>query len=304
MGLGGRNGGVFGAYARRIGLPIPGAESFHFGREAVPIVTALNQKGGVGKTSTCYHLAGTLAQLGRKVLLVDADPQSSLTQGFLGPQQTRQLDPNETVAGVLAGEAVVERAVRSTGLAGVDLIAGSRRTASANLPDPHLLDWPAQVALRDFLEEVQDRYDLVVIDCPPNLHLCSWAALVAADALVVPVMPEDFGAQGLSDVQESVARVVAGPNPNLILAGYLITMLSARRTVHQIYVERLRETYGSQVFETRIPESVDFVEAIARRQPVAQYKPRGAAAKSIKALAEELDGRLSERSDIREKGVA
>ncbi len=267
----------------------------------MPIVSALNQKGGVGKTSTCFHLAGTLAQLGRRVLLVDADPQSSLTQGFLGPSQTRQLDPVETIAGVLAGDALPSQAVRSTGLAGVDLVAGSRLAASANVPDPHLADWPAQVALRDFLAEVRDGYDLVLIDCPPNLHLCSWTALVAADALVVPVMPEDFGAQGLADVQESVARVLAGPNPSLVLAGYLITMISPRRTVHQIYEERLRATYGEDVFETRIPESVDFVEAIARRQPVAQYKARGAGAKAIKALVEELDRRLSERLDAREE---
>jgi chromosome partitioning protein len=272
---------------------------------AVPIVTALNQKGGVGKTSTCYHLAGTLAQLGRKVLLVDADPQSSLTQGFLGPQQTRRLEVAETIAAVLAGEAVAGRAVRGSGLAGVDLVPGSRLAASANIPDPHLADWPAQVALREFLGEVSDGYDLVLIDCPPNLHLCSWAALVAADALVVPVMPEDFGAQGLADVQESVARVVAGPNPGLALAGYLITMISARRTVHQIYEERLRVTYGDDVFATRVPESVDFVEAIAQRKPVAQYKPRGVAAKAIKALAEELDARVAARLAAREgRGAA
>jgi chromosome partitioning protein len=224
---------------------------------------------------------------------VDADPQSSLTQGFLGPQQTRSLDPTQTVAGVLAGDAILAHAIHPTGLAGVDLIAGSRLAASANVPDPHLASWPVQVTLRDFLADAKASYDLVLIDCPPNLHLCSWAALVAADSLIVPVMPEDFGAQGLADVQESVARVVAGPNPRLALAGYLITMINVRRTVHQIYEERLRVTYGDHVFATRIPESVDFVEAIARREPVAQYKPRGAAAKAIKTLANELDSRLA-----------
>ncbi|CAN5906992.1 ParA family protein [soil metagenome] len=220
----------------------------------------------------------------------------------MGPQQTRQLDPSVTIAGVLSGDATPGQAVRPTGLAGVDIVPGSRHCASVNLPDPHLLDWPLQVALRDFLEEIRDGYDLALIDCPPNLHLCSWAALVAADALVVPVMPEDFGAQGLADVQESVARVLAGPNPRLVLAGYLVTMISARRTVHQIYEERLRTTYGKDVFETRVPESVDFVEAIARRQPVAQYKPRGVAAKSIRALDEELTARLAARVVVQIQG--
>src|SRR4051794_24289070 len=98
----------------------------------------LNQKGGVGKTSTCYHLSATLAQLGRRVLLVDNDPQSSLTQGFLGPQATRQLEPTETIAGVYSQDAVLGRVIRPTGVAGVDLVAGSRRAASFNVPDPHL----------------------------------------------------------------------------------------------------------------------------------------------------------------------
>lgn len=258
----------------------------------MPTVAALNQKGGVGKTSTCYHLAGTLAQMGNRVLLVDADPQSSLTQGFLGPQQTRQLDPAGTIAGVLAGDAAPGQVVRPSGVAGIDLVPGSHRAASFNVPDPHRADWPLQVALRDFLAEVRDGYDLVLIDCPPNLHLCSWAALVAADALVVPVQPEDFGAQGLADVQESVARVLAGPNPGLVLAGYVITMISVRRSIHQIYEERLRSAYGPGVFAAMVPESVDFVEAIAQRMPVARYKPRGAAAKAVKALAEELLARL------------
>src|SRR6516225_3195595 len=138
----------------------------------------LNQKGGVGKTSTCYHLSGTLSQLGRHVLLVDNDPQSSLTQGFLGPQATRQLDPAETIAGVYSQDAVPGVAVRPSGVAGVDLVAGSRHAALFNAPAPHTADWSLQVVLRDFLADVAGGYDAVLIDCPPNLHLCSWAALV------------------------------------------------------------------------------------------------------------------------------
>jgi chromosome partitioning protein len=261
----------------------------------VPIVTMLNQKGGVGKTSTCYHLAGTLGLAGQRVLLVDADPQSSLTQGFWGPQAARQLDPAATVAAILAGdEPFPEQVIRPTDYPGIDLVPGSRVASDHNVPRPHDCDWPTQTSLRDFLEPVRGRYDLVVIDVPPNLHLCSWAALVASDALVVPLQPEDFGAQGIADVRESVARVQAGPNPGLRLLGYLITMLSPRRAVHQAYVARLRGLYGSAVFDTAVPESVDFVEAIAQRKPVAQYKPRGAAAKVIKALAAELAGRLAE----------
>jgi chromosome partitioning protein len=259
----------------------------------MPVITALNQKGGVGKTSTCYHLAGTLAQSGRRVLLVDNDPQASLTQGFLGPQATRQLDPAETIAAVYRQEAVPDQVLRATGIPNVDLLAGSRLAASFNVPDPHRADWPLQVALRDFLAEVVCRYDLVMIDCPPNLHLASWASLVASDALIVPLQPEDFGAQGIADVQDSIDRVVAGPNPGLKLLGFLITMANNRLAVHKGFEQLLRSLYGPAVFATTIPVSTDFKESIVQRKPVALYKPRGAAAKVMKALAEEVAARLA-----------
>lgn len=260
----------------------------------MPVVTALNQKGGVGKTSTCYHLAGTLAQAGRRILLVDNDPQASLTQGFLGPQVTRKLDPAETIAAVYQQEAIADQIIRATDIAGIDLLAGSRAAASFNVPDPHLSDWPLQMALRDFLTDVSDRYDLVMIDCPPNLHLASWTSLVASDALVVPLQPEDFGAQGIADVQESIDRVVAGPNPELRLLGFLVTMSNPRLSVHKGFEQLLRTHYGTAVFATTIPISADYKEAIVQRKPVAQYKPKGAAAKVMKALGEELFVRLAE----------
>jgi chromosome partitioning protein len=133
----------------------------------------------------------------------------------------------------------------------------------------------------------------VLVDVPPNLHLCSWAALVASTGLVVPLQPEDFGAQGIADVRESVERVQAGPNPQLRLLGYLITMISVRRAVHKLYENRLRQLYGDAVFAAMVPESVDFVEAIAQRKAVAQYKPKGAAAKAVRAIAAELDARTA-----------
>lgn len=267
------------------------------------VITALNQKGGVGKTSTCYHLAGTLAQSGRRVLLVDNDPQASLTQGFFGPQVTRRLAPEETIFAVYQQQALAEQVLRTTEVPGVDLLAGSRLAASFNVPDPHLTDWSLQMALRDFLEDVRERYDMVLIDCPPNLHLASWTSLVASDALVVPLQPEDFGAQGIADVQESIDRVAAGPNPELRLLGFLITMHNGRLAVHKGFEQLLRTHYGSAVFETMIPISADFKESIVQRKPVSLYKPRGTASKMMKALAEEILARLSADQDAPERDI-
>ncbi|WP_165074401.1 ParA family protein [Paludisphaera rhizosphaerae] len=259
----------------------------------MPVITALNQKGGVGKTSTCYHLAGALALTGKRVLLVDNDPQASLTQGFLGPQATRALDPSETIAAVYHQEAMAEQVIRGTHVPGIELLAGGRSAGSFNIPDPHLAEWPLQMALRDFLAEVADAYDLVMIDCPPNLHLASWTSLVASDALLVPLQPEDFGAQGIADVQESIDRVVSGPNPALKLLGFLVTMSNPRLSVHKGFEQLLRTHYGDAVFTTTIPISTDYKEAIVQRQPVAQYKPKGAATKVMKALGDEIFARLA-----------
>jgi chromosome partitioning protein len=109
----------------------------------------------------------------------------------------------------------------------------------------------------------------------------------------VPVQPEDFGSQGITDVAESVAAVRALLNPALSLAGFLITMMQARRTVHQVYADTLRQTHGAGVFTAAVPQNADFVEAVMARKPVGYYKPRGAAAKAIRAVAEELMSRLA-----------
>ena len=127
-----------------------------------------------------------------------------------------------------------------------------------NNAEPWAADRELQVAIRDVVEDVRDRYDLILIDCPPNLHLCSWAALVASDYLIVPLQPEDYGAQGIIDVRESVDLVTELANPGLQLLGYLITMVNPRKSIHKMYEETLREQYGDLVFETRIPHAAEF----------------------------------------------
>jgi len=259
----------------------------------MPVVSAINLKGGVGKTSLCLHLAGALALGGRRVLAVDNDPQSSLTAGFLGAQPTRQLDPAGTIAAVYAGDDPLPSAVvRPTGFDRIELLPGSRFAVGFNIPHPHRAPHGDQARLREFLEQVREAYDVVLINCPPNLHMASWAAMAASDAFLVPVQPEDFGAQGTQDVIESATGVRAVINPGLALAGYVVSMFQARRAVHQAYVEHLKASHGSAVFAATVPEAADYAEAVTARKPVGFHKPRGAAAKAIRAVADELVARL------------
>jgi chromosome partitioning protein len=259
----------------------------------VVVVTLLNQKGGVGKTSCTHHLSGALAASGRRVLVVDADPQASLTQGWWGPEGLSAFDPAETVAGILDGSLPSpSRLVRPTGLDGLSIVPGSEAAASFNTPDPHSAPRESRESIREFLAEVADDFDVTLIDCPPNLYLCSFAALAASDFMVVPVEPEDYGAQGIAAVQRSLEMVRAYGYPVRHL-GYLLTRVQARRALHQVYEANLRTAYGAQVFEARFPNLPDYPESIAARMTIGQYKPKGAAAKHVRAIAEELMARIA-----------
>jgi chromosome partitioning protein len=252
-------------------------------------IALLNKKGGVGKTSTCHHLAGMLARQGRRVLLLDADPQASLTQGFWGPEAMRAIPGESSVAALFDPdtEPIPSALIRPSGLEGIDLVPGSEALTPYNHPDTGR--WARhQAGMRDFLAEARDGYALVLIDCPPNLHLCSWAALVAADAVVVPLQAEDYGAQGIASVQEAVSAVRTHANPSLHLLGYLITMFDKRLGIHTMYEATLRQLYGTEVFANTFPLAKDYKEAVAARLPISHYKPRSAAAKAAAAVAAEL----------------
>lgn len=142
------------------------------------------------------------------------------------------------------------------------------------------------------LQELSPRYDVCLIDCQPNFDTPSWGALVAADALVVPLQPEDYGAQGIRAMVRAYETVRHGPNPRLRLAGYVLSMVNVRLTLHKMYEDTLRSLYGRDIFDTMIPIATDLKESISARLPINLYKPKSASTKVMKALAEELKVRL------------
>jgi chromosome partitioning protein len=259
------------------------------------IITALNQKGGVGKSSTTYHLAGTLAHEGRSVLLLDLDPQASLTQAFIGPDAMRALPRSRSIAS-LFGDGITpspDSLILPTQFERIGLVPGSIHLTSHNVPDPHRSPRDDQRAVAEMTAEVRGQFDFILIDCPPNLHLCSWAALVASDSIIVPLQAEDFGSQGIASVLDSVEAVQARANPKLRLLGYLLTMFNPRLAIHRAYEGTLRDQYGAEVFETTIPLATDLKEAISLRKPIVAHKARGASAKVFHALAAEVIRRSS-----------
>lgn len=267
------------------------------------VISFLNRKGGVGKSSLCHHLAGAFAKMGRSVLLVDMDPQASLSRGLFGLDLVEDTDPASTVAEVLAGRLPFPEAlIRETSIPRVALVMGSAAADDHDVPRPFEASMPRQACLRNFLHEVElgDRgIDLVLVDCPPSLRMCSWAALQASHDLVIPIHPEDYAAQGLSNVLDTVDRA-RRTNPRLGLLGIAISRIKRRLLLHRENAELLRELYGGLVFDATVRDLAAFPEAIGRRRPVEQYEPRSGAAHDIRLLAREI----LDRVQVREAGFS
>lgn len=268
-------------------------------------IALVNQKGGVAKTSTVFHLSAEFASRGLRVLACDLDPQGSLTQGFLGPVATAALDPWQTASALFHGpdrEPAPEAVVRPSGVPGVDLVPGAV-DPDAEHNTPERASWAGREwGVRSLLDALAGDHDIALLDCPPNLHLCTWAALLASGPVLVPLQPEDFGSQGLAPVHGSL-RAASARNPGLYLAGYLLTMVDRRLGVHGAYEAALRETYGPAVLAATIPRASAFVEAVTARRPVRLHKPRSAASRAVASLASEVLARVEAAGQGRE-GVA
>lgn len=206
-------------------------------------VCFINQKGGCGKSSSTYHLGGALAVKGMNTLLVDCDPQGSLSQAFFGSAAVETLSARETLAAVFDPDAMLDDPARLTVPTGFDrlsILRANQTLAPYNRPEPER-EGLNQFLLRDALADISG-YDIILIDCPPNLYLASWNAMIASQHVVVPVPPEDFGAQGLRVVHQAIDQA-SKLNPVLSLTGHLVTRYDGRLAVHRAYEQKLRTLY-------------------------------------------------------------
>jgi chromosome partitioning protein len=253
------------------------------------VLTSSNRKGGCSKTSSIFHLGPVFSARGLKVLWVDCDPQGSLTQSVFTPQEFERLPDARAVTALFDDRfnPTPDQLIHPTAFANLSLMPASSGLTDVNHARPSGQGW-LESSLAQFCLEVRDRFDLVLIDTPPNLQLLTWAALVASDFVFTPVIPEDYAAQGIVHVRRFVEEVQAARNPRLRWLGLLLTMVQKRLGVHIAYEQAIRETYGKLVFEVTLGQSTVFKEAVAAKTPVTLYKPRDAGAKAVVQFAEEI----------------
>lgn len=252
------------------------------------VIAFSNQKGGVGKTTTCVNLAAYVAKAGKKVLVADMDPQGNASSalGFF------ERKDKKSVYEVLVGDLSAIDAVKKTECDGLYVITSSGDLAGAELELAQVMIGRERV-LDEKISALKEEYDFVFIDCPPSLGLLTVNSLAASDGVVVPIQCEYFALEGLSQMMNTVKLVKKFLRPDIEVEGVVITLYDGRSKLSKGVVEEINKVFGSKVYDTKIPRNVRLAEAPSYGKPVSEYDPKCAGAAAYGKLAAEFLGRIN-----------
>ncbi len=249
------------------------------------VMAIINQKGGVGKSTTAINLSAALGEMGKQVLLVDLDPQGNSSSG-LGIEKS---EVNNCIYDVLLNEVPIEDVIVPDVCEGLDVAPATINLAGAEVE--LVSEMARENRLKDAVGSMRGKYDYIFIDCPPSLGLLTVNALVAADKLLIPIQCEFYALEGVTKLLDSMKRVKTRLNPTLDIFGVLLTMYDGRTTLSRQVVDEVRRYFGKTVFETLIPRTVKLSEAPSFGQPITQYDPTGKGSQSYIDLAKEVINR-------------